>query len=86
MPKIWKLRSEEELPSSIPAIADELGITELLAEILWNRGFQSREDMDLFLSPGLRNLCQPKEIPGLELAAQVLADGLAAGKRMAVWG
>jgi len=86
LPKIWKLRSEEELPSSIPAIADELGITELLAEILWNRGFQSSAEMDLYLSPGLRNLCKPTEIPGLEQAAQVLADGLAAGKKMAVWG
>lgn len=86
MPKIWKLRSEEELPSSLPVIAAELGITELLAEILWNRGFQSRQDMDLFLSPGLRNLCMPVEIPGLEESATVLAEAVLLGKRIAVWG
>ncbi|CCO23910.1 single-stranded-DNA-specific exonuclease RecJ [Maridesulfovibrio hydrothermalis] len=86
MPKIWKLRSEEELPSSISEIASELGITELLAEILWNRGFQSRKEMDLFLSPGLRNLCKPVEIPGLEESAAVLTDGIVQGKKFAVWG
>ncbi len=86
MPKIWKPRSEEDVPSSISEIAAELGITELLAEILWNRGFQSRKDMDLFLSPGLRNLCKPIEIPGLEESAIVLADGIAQGRKVAVWG
>ncbi|WP_027721014.1 single-stranded-DNA-specific exonuclease RecJ [Maridesulfovibrio zosterae] len=86
MPKIWKQRSEDELPSSISSIAAELGVTELLAEILWHRGFQSRKEMDLFLSPGLRNLCRPVEIPGLEEAAAVLADGISQGKNFAIWG
>ncbi|WP_320172558.1 single-stranded-DNA-specific exonuclease RecJ [Maridesulfovibrio sp.] len=86
MPKIWKLRSEDDTSPSIPAIAEELGITEVLAEILWNRGFRSGKEMDLFLSPGLRNLCQPDEIPGLEEAAAVLAEGISAGRKMAVWG
>ncbi len=86
MPSIWKLRSEEELPSSLPILAAELGITELLAEILWNRGFKTRAEMDFYLSPGLRNLCKPTEIPGVEESAKVLVDGLAAGKKFAVWG
>ncbi len=86
MPKIWKLRSEEDLPASIPAIAEELGITEMLTEILWNRGFRTSKEMDLFLSPGLRNLCQPSEIPGVEESAAVLAQGLMQGMKMAVWG
>ncbi len=86
MPSIWKLRSEEELPSSLPTLAAELGITELLAEILWNRGFKTREEMDFYLSPGLRNLCKPTEIPGVEESAKVLVEGLTAGKKFAVWG
>lgn len=86
MPKVWKLRNDEELPVSISSIAEELGITEMLAKILWNRGFQNSREMDLFLSPGLRNMCRPEEIPGLEEAANVLADELTAGKAFAVWG
>lgn len=86
MPSIWKLRSGEDIPASISSIASELGITELIAEVLWNRGFTSAKDMDLFLSPGLRNLCSPSEIPGLENAAEVLAKGIAEGKKFAVWG
>lgn len=86
MPKIWKSRSEDSPPATIPAIAEELGITELLAEILWNRGFRSSREMDLFLSPGLRNLCRPEEIPGLEESAAVLAECLSKGMKIAVWG
>ncbi|WP_291328648.1 single-stranded-DNA-specific exonuclease RecJ [Desulfovibrio sp. UCD-KL4C] len=86
MPSIWKQRSEEELPSSLRSLAAELNITELLAEILWNRGFHTRSEMDYFLSPGLRNLCKPTEIPGIEEAANVLTKGLTEGKKFAVWG
>ncbi|WP_432737788.1 single-stranded-DNA-specific exonuclease RecJ [Maridesulfovibrio sp. FT414] len=86
MSKVWKLRSEEETPASLPAIAEELGITEMLAEILWHRGFRTSREMDMFLSPGLRNLCQPGDIPGLEESAAVLAEGIAEGRKFAVWG
>ncbi|SDL34711.1 single-stranded-DNA-specific exonuclease [Maridesulfovibrio ferrireducens] len=86
MPSIWKLRSEEEVPSSLSVLAAELGITDLLAEILWHRGFKTRNEMDFFLSPGLRNLCKPTEVPGAEEAAKVLVEGLTQGKKFAVWG
>lgn len=86
MPSNWKLRDGADIPATLPSIAAELGITELMAEVLWNRGFTSVKDMDLFLSPGLRNLCNPKEIPGLTEAAEVLARELAQGKKFAVWG
>jgi len=42
--------------------------------------------MDAFLSPGLRHLAPPEDWPGMEHGAQVLAEGLLAGKKVAVWG
>ncbi|WP_147820915.1 single-stranded-DNA-specific exonuclease RecJ [Salidesulfovibrio onnuriiensis] len=86
MPCRWIMRSDEDVPSSVAAFADELNVSSLIAEILWSRGLQSRSDMDRFLSPMLRHLADPVTIPGLERAADVLAEGLRQGRKLAVWG
>lgn len=86
MPCRWIMRSDEEIPSSVAAFADQLNISPLIAEILWSRGLHSSKDMDRFLSPMLRHLTDPVGIPGLEQAADILAAGLKEGKRLAIWG
>jgi len=86
MPCNWKLLSGAPVPENIGAIAEDLGITRVIAEVLWRRGFTSAVSIDHFLSPGLRHLAKPESIPGLAEAARVLAAGLAAGQRLCVWG
>ncbi|MFH1913397.1 MAG: single-stranded-DNA-specific exonuclease RecJ [Pseudomonadota bacterium] len=85
MPCIWKARGESRPPSS-EAMAEQLSVSPLIVDILWSRGLASVEEMDRFLSPGLRHLAQPSEIPGLMDAAEVVARGLAEGRTLAVWG
>ncbi|WP_285905520.1 single-stranded-DNA-specific exonuclease RecJ [Pseudodesulfovibrio pelocollis] len=85
MPCIWKARGESRPPSS-ETMAEQLSVSPLIVDILWNRGMASVEEMDRFLSPGLRHLAQPSEIPGLMDAAEVVVRGLAAGRTLAVWG
>jgi len=67
-------------------MAEQLSVSPLIVDILWNRGLASVEEMDRFLSPGLRHLARPSEIPGLMDAAGVVARGLAEGRTLAVWG
>jgi len=86
MPCNWKLLSVAPVPANIGQIAEDLGITQVIAEVLWRRGFNSPQDMDRFLSPGLRHLPKPEAIPGLTEAARVLARELMAGSRFCVWG
>ena len=86
MPCNWKLLSDAPVPQSIGALAEDLGITRVIAEVLWRRGFHSAQDMDRFLSPGLRHLLPPEAIPGLTQAAEVLARELTAGAQFCVWG
>jgi single-stranded-DNA-specific exonuclease len=86
MPCTWKLRSPNAVPPEVAGHARALNVSPLIAEILWSRGLSTREDMDRFLSPGLRHLAEPGEIPGLTEAARALAQALAEGRRLAVWG
>ncbi|WP_319468138.1 single-stranded-DNA-specific exonuclease RecJ [uncultured Pseudodesulfovibrio sp.] len=85
MPNIWKARCKGTPPSA-ETMADELSVSPLIVDILWNRGLTSVEEMDRFLSPGLRHLAPPSEVPGLTEAAEVLAAGIAEGRKLAVWG
>lgn len=85
MPCIWKARGDTK-PVAGERLAEELQVSPLIVDILWNRGLTSLEEMDQFLSPGLRHLAPPAEVPGLTEAAKALAHGLAEGRKPAVWG
>ncbi|MBG0790410.1 MAG: single-stranded-DNA-specific exonuclease RecJ [Desulfovibrionaceae bacterium] len=86
MPCIWKPRSGHGAPSDAARLAEELSVSELIVEILANRGLDGLEEMDRFLSPLLRHMAPPDEIPGLTEAAETLARGLAEGRTLCVWG
>jgi single-stranded-DNA-specific exonuclease len=84
--KEWIPRSAESAPQELSAWAQQLEISDFLAELLWHRGLQSRDDMQQYLSPFLRQLAPLCEWPGLDESADVLAQGLAEGRKLAVWG
>ena len=85
MPNRWIYRSETPFERA-GEFAAELGVSPLVVDILRARGLASLEEMDRFLSPGLRHLPDPGAVSGLTRAAEVLARELAAGKTPAIWG
>ncbi|MFV0423450.1 single-stranded-DNA-specific exonuclease RecJ [Oleidesulfovibrio sp.] len=86
MAKQWIRRDGEQLPATAGGWAEQLGVSDLLIDLLWARGLRTVEEMDVYLSPGLRHLAPPACWPGLDDAAQVLAEGLSQGLPFAVWG
>lgn len=84
--KEWIARSDSPVPSHISTWAEQLEISDTIASILWHRGLQSREEMQQYLSPFLRQLAPLCEWPGLDESADVLAQGLAEGRQLALWG
>ena len=86
MPCIWKPRGEKNVLRDVARLSAELSVSELIVEILANRGLAGLEEMDRFLSPLLRHMAPPSEIPGLTEAAEVLARGLDEGRTLCVWG
>ncbi len=61
-------------------------ITGRFARLLFQRGYESPEQVEKYLNPGLRYLERPEAWPGMARAADILAAGLRAGKKLAVWG
>ena len=86
MPHDWTLRPENPPAQGFDDAANKLHVSPLIVRLLHQRGMTSLTDMDQFLSPGLRHLAPLKDWPGLLPAAEVLAEGIAKGKKLAVWG
>lgn len=86
MPCIWKARGEKTPQDEVAALAEQLSVSPLIVDILFTRGLTTLTEMDQFLSPNLRHLADPAEIPGLTEAAKTLADGLGEGRQLAIWG
>ncbi|UJX40957.1 single-stranded-DNA-specific exonuclease RecJ [Desulfovibrio sp. JY] len=86
MPKRWIFPAADVAPQTADLLADALGVSPTLAALLYTRGLTTAETMDAYLSPGLRRLMHPGTIPGMDAAAALLAQSLAQGKKVAVWG
>lgn len=86
MSKNWRPRAALPDPALALELAERLCVSEILAGLLMTRGLTTAEDMDAYLSPGLRRLMRPEDIPGLTEAAGVIASAVAEGRRLAVWG
>lgn len=83
---IFKGQANGREPKVLLSWARELQVSPFLTRLLWKRGLSSLEEMDVFLSPGLRHLPPLETWPELEQAASHLASCLLSGKTLAVWG
>ncbi|WP_051261642.1 single-stranded-DNA-specific exonuclease RecJ [Desulfovibrio inopinatus] len=86
MTKNWVLRVGHAAPVNFTQWANSLGIRELTASLLWARGLSGIDEMDVYLSPGLRHLMAPSLLPGMDAAVKTIAACLDRGGRVAVWG
>ena len=88
MPLRWRQRQTlaGREPAALAAWADELHISDFLARLLWHRGQTTPEDMEIFLSPGLRHLPPLEKWPDLIHCARLLAGELTPDRTVAIWG
>lgn len=84
MKRLWRIAPyRREL---IAAVARELGISAVVAQILVNRGLHDADSARRFLDPQLQALHPPETLPGCDEAAAMLCDDIAAGRRIVVYG
>ena len=86
----WVWRGEvEEATQALAAALAEAGVRPpaLLARLLWNRGFREGPAALAFLRPTLaQGLRSPLLLKDMDVAARRLADAIAKGERVAVYG
>jgi single-stranded-DNA-specific exonuclease len=84
--KTWRFRSALPEWHHVRNLATDLDISPLLVNLLWSRGVRTAEEMDLFLSPGLRHLARPEQWCGLTGAGETIAKSISQDRKPAIWG
>jgi single-stranded-DNA-specific exonuclease len=81
--KIWRIHDE---PPKAAWLAQKLGVSRLMATLLCNRDIVSPDSAESFLSPRLSNLRDPFLLKDMDKAVELIVDGIAAGKRITIYG
>jgi len=68
------------------AFIEESGFTVPVRQLLHSRGFGSREEMDDFLDPRLKQLTDPFLLPGMTAAVEEIHSAIVQKKKMVVFG
>ena len=84
--RLWRDRLDGPMTMQALAIAQRLGVPDLLARILAGRGV-TVEDADAFLDPSLRrHMPDPDRLTDMEAAAELLAAAVMKRRRIAIFG
>jgi len=82
--KTWHLLPHE--PAAIAALARQLRVSPIVAQVLLNRGLGEPTAARQFLASPLGDLHKPELLPGAVAAAQRLLDAVRRGQRICVYG
>ncbi|WP_430604052.1 single-stranded-DNA-specific exonuclease RecJ [Enterococcus sp. DIV0724b] len=82
----WQLREKTELPEEFSTILTNEQINPLLGQILWHRGIQSKEALEIFLRPTVENLYDPFLMHDMEKTVARIQDAVTQGEKILVYG
>ncbi len=74
---LWNGRSE---------LAKQLRVSELVAQLLYNRGIRSAEEGRKFLQPSLSDLIEPEQMPGIAAAVKRIHQALQKNEKIVLYG
>ena len=81
--KIWILSEQISVPEDFLAA---IGGHPIVAQTLYQRGYQSIMAAKSFLNPNAYKPTPSEELPDIEIAYQLLSDSLERGRHILVWG
>ena len=84
MKKEWVLLGASA--EKVSAITKTLGISEIVSQVLVNRGIDDVEAASLFLQAKLKNLPDPGLIKGAKKAAKIIVEAIKTGKHIVIYG
>ncbi len=84
MRKIWKIREQDA--EKRRAFSARLGVSEITAQILLNRGIEDPDSADAFLSCHISSSHDPSLLQDIEKAVRRIKKAVAHGEKMLVYG
>ena len=83
--KRWELKPQGD-PATVEALATELGMPTVLANLLVQRGIDTKEKAQKFFSPSLRDLHDPFLMKDMERAVERIERAVKAGEKVMIYG
>ncbi len=80
----WQLKKAH--PGHVSVLREALGISEIVAQVLVNRGITTPEEGITFLRASTNDLKDPFLLPGMDKAAERLLEAIESREKIAVWG
>lgn len=82
----WQLPLEEGLPETFIQVLADKKIPRSLGQLFWNRGLQTAESLEVFLSPSLEQLHDPFLFFEMEKAVERIQQAIMNEERILVYG
>jgi len=67
-------------------LAEHLGISDLMAQLLYNRGISEPEQARKFLQPALNDLIDPSQMSGIAVAVKRIRQAVSRGEKIVLYG
>jgi len=80
----WNIKSG--VTDKAKKLSKEIGLTPVVTQVLINRGFSSKENIESFFNPNLANLANPSGLSDMDKAAQRLADAVEKKEKICIYG
>ena len=87
--KVWSLRytpGNSEVDTAISNIARDLGVSDVVARLIYNRGYSDAKSGAEFLSPNESRLHDPYLLKDMDKAVKRISESVARGDRITVYG
>lgn len=87
--KIWSLRytpGNSDADAAIKEIAHGVGISEVVARLIYNRGYKSVEAAKRFINPGEDTLHSPFKLKDMDRATDRVLSAVKGGEKITVYG
>lgn len=82
----WQLPSEKALPETFIQVLEEKNVPRSLGQLFWNRGLQTAESLETFLTPSLEQLHDPFLFHEMEKAVERIQQAIVNEERILVYG
>ncbi len=81
----WELAQQRDIKRAM-ALSEELDIPSVIAQILVNRGIDTKEQIREFFKPSLENLSNPFELPNMDKAVDRIIRALRGREHIVIFG
>ncbi|WP_125579772.1 single-stranded-DNA-specific exonuclease RecJ [Levilactobacillus cerevisiae] len=82
----WNVKNVNQPSAEAQALAQTESISPIVAQILWNRGYQSAEQVHAFLNPGPEQLHDPSLLHDMAKGVARIEDAIGADQQITIYG